>query len=265
MTVQTPNSTSRVCLQRYHEGAAASGEECRCGTFAIGRCARCNLPVCGDHSRLVGKVRLCDEHAKEAQRDEAATAAERARAVEKRSAEARLIQETIDQTLLDLPAKEAFRMLFISNDLTSRQLLNSAVGALQALAPPLVTTIARECLSEVAAPERLGRYAGARGSFVGKTLDSIRTVNVWWLPWLPIKLRTGQLARPAAVKVGLTDRQQWLRYWPGDDGSPPGGRFVELVSEAPVSNPGSYLVVHDLLDRARILADPGDGFEVAWV
>ncbi|MGA2165612.1 MAG: hypothetical protein ABSH36_14260 [Solirubrobacteraceae bacterium] len=36
---------------------------CLCGTFAVGRCAECHIPICSDCSRLVGSLRLCSEHA----------------------------------------------------------------------------------------------------------------------------------------------------------------------------------------------------------
>lgn len=36
---------------------------CACGTFAVGRCAECRIPICSDCSRRVGSVRLCSEHA----------------------------------------------------------------------------------------------------------------------------------------------------------------------------------------------------------
>lgn len=47
-----------VCSHQYQEGSA-TGLACTCGTFAIGRCAVCGSPVCGDHSRLSERQRLC--------------------------------------------------------------------------------------------------------------------------------------------------------------------------------------------------------------
>jgi hypothetical protein len=35
---------------------------CQCNTFAIGLCAECDTPVCGDHSGMFGAHRLCDQH-----------------------------------------------------------------------------------------------------------------------------------------------------------------------------------------------------------
>lgn len=40
----------------------ASLEMCSCGTFAIGRCSGCGIPVCGIHSALHADRRLCLEH-----------------------------------------------------------------------------------------------------------------------------------------------------------------------------------------------------------
>jgi hypothetical protein len=78
------------CATEYHEldangaahMAAASLQTCRCGTFAIGLCARCHQPACGDHSRLRAGERTCTECL-------ASSAAAVARAAEARDAEAR--------------------------------------------------------------------------------------------------------------------------------------------------------------------------------
>ena len=53
----------QVCGQRYQEGAPASAAACSCGTFAIGMCTTCGIPVCGDHSWLVDQHRYCNVHA----------------------------------------------------------------------------------------------------------------------------------------------------------------------------------------------------------
>lgn len=48
------------CNQRFHIGSEpASTLQCRCGTFAIGLCAVCSTPVCGDHSAMGEVGRLC--------------------------------------------------------------------------------------------------------------------------------------------------------------------------------------------------------------
>ena len=49
------------CDHRYQEGSGqpVGGEICDCETFAVGRCARCRRPVCGDHSRLHDGKRVC--------------------------------------------------------------------------------------------------------------------------------------------------------------------------------------------------------------
>ena len=64
----------RPCGLRYQEGAAGLGRVCECGTFAIGLCADCGKPVCGDHSVLHGGKRLC--HADLRAREKAAAVAE---------------------------------------------------------------------------------------------------------------------------------------------------------------------------------------------
>lgn len=37
-------------------------ETCECRTFAIGRCAQCQAPVCLHHSRLLDGICLCLAH-----------------------------------------------------------------------------------------------------------------------------------------------------------------------------------------------------------
>ena len=52
---------SEHCRTDHHEGQASGGMLCgRCqSTFAIGLCARCKSPVCGDHSSTSRRVRHC--------------------------------------------------------------------------------------------------------------------------------------------------------------------------------------------------------------
>ena len=67
-----PIPVSRACGQRYQEGAGLEGSEsCRCNTLAIGHCAVCGRPVCGDHS-VADERRLCLECLNEARRRQAA-------------------------------------------------------------------------------------------------------------------------------------------------------------------------------------------------
>lgn len=57
-----PVPSSRVCGHRYQAlvpGAPEVAEPCTCGTFAIGRCQRCQSPICGDHSGLIDAARVC--------------------------------------------------------------------------------------------------------------------------------------------------------------------------------------------------------------
>lgn len=46
---------------QYQEGQAATpdAQACACGTFAIGRCQRCDRAICGSHSSLQEGVRVC--------------------------------------------------------------------------------------------------------------------------------------------------------------------------------------------------------------
>jgi hypothetical protein len=71
----------RPCGLRYHE-ATGGGSTLLCdwdqGTFAIGLCADCGKPVCGDHSRLYQDRRLCIRDVR-AREEAAALAAAEAR------------------------------------------------------------------------------------------------------------------------------------------------------------------------------------------
>lgn len=51
-------SGQRICGVAYQEGSE-TGVECGCGTFAVGRCARCRRAVCGVHSSIRRDERLC--------------------------------------------------------------------------------------------------------------------------------------------------------------------------------------------------------------
>jgi hypothetical protein len=83
-----PVRHSRPCTTEYHEAVNATVAEsvsCSCGTFAIGRCPNCQSPICGSHSGLWDRRRLCDacyakENAKQIkQRKEQEARAERER------------------------------------------------------------------------------------------------------------------------------------------------------------------------------------------
>jgi hypothetical protein len=67
----------RPCGERYHE-ADEGGTTllCECSTFAIGLCADCGKPVCGDCSSLYQRQRLCLEHVRAGQEAAARAAAE---------------------------------------------------------------------------------------------------------------------------------------------------------------------------------------------
>jgi hypothetical protein len=54
---QTP--IFQTCLARYHDAGNSLSIRCGCRTFAIGTCADCESPVCGDHSALYLGLRLC--------------------------------------------------------------------------------------------------------------------------------------------------------------------------------------------------------------
>jgi len=72
--------------------------ECPCGTFAIGRCARCRGATCGIHSSLVGGLRLCGA-CQEHDRQEAAVAAAKVAAREAELASER--RRTYEATLAE--------------------------------------------------------------------------------------------------------------------------------------------------------------------
>lgn len=58
-----------TCGRKYQEGFAQMTESdslrmCRCGTYSIGRCKRCDAEVCDDHSDLLAdlwRLRLVQE------------------------------------------------------------------------------------------------------------------------------------------------------------------------------------------------------------
>ncbi len=79
----------RLCDTIYVEpdAAAPSLPACACGTFAVGRCARCSAPVCGIHSGFIDGARLCHIDRQAAERaQERVTAAAAAHAEEERQA-----------------------------------------------------------------------------------------------------------------------------------------------------------------------------------
>ena len=81
--VPVRRSSSRICGNRYHDTAGISPTVglCRCRTTAIGLCAECDTPICGDHSALRAGRRLCAAHIAaydQAERDQAERAREQA-------------------------------------------------------------------------------------------------------------------------------------------------------------------------------------------
>lgn len=51
----------RPCGRHYQAGAVVSTEPCRCGIHSIGRCSRCDSPVCGIHGKLYADTLHCNE------------------------------------------------------------------------------------------------------------------------------------------------------------------------------------------------------------
>lgn len=49
------------CGTEYQEGQGAIGSLCGCGTFAVGICASCGQAICGAHSGLFKRRRLCGD------------------------------------------------------------------------------------------------------------------------------------------------------------------------------------------------------------
>jgi hypothetical protein len=67
----------RPCGERYHEvDEGGVTLLCECSTFAIGLCADCGKPVCGDCGSLYHGQRLCVEHVRVRQEVAARAAAE---------------------------------------------------------------------------------------------------------------------------------------------------------------------------------------------
>jgi hypothetical protein len=64
--VPIPSSLYRVCGNRYQEGSPiGNAPSCRCGMFAVGRCATCGLAVCGKDGEFVEGYLMCRAHAAE--------------------------------------------------------------------------------------------------------------------------------------------------------------------------------------------------------
>lgn len=77
-----------VCGHQYQEGAAAAsgGTKCSCGIFAVGECAQCGEPLCGQHgAHYYGGEFLCYEHGSAAKRREAEDREKAAQAASLRS------------------------------------------------------------------------------------------------------------------------------------------------------------------------------------
>lgn len=82
----------RPCAHRWHQRDASLplAPRCsRCGTFAIGLCAECTIPVCGDHSKLLEPGRLCMEHAQQIEDERAAVRRKKADEARKDQARAK--------------------------------------------------------------------------------------------------------------------------------------------------------------------------------
>jgi len=79
-----------VCGATYQEGPAANNDlVCGCGTFAIGLCQRCGVPVCGNHSTDRFGVRECLNRVQDRQREAAEQRAEQERQAAAQEAEAK--------------------------------------------------------------------------------------------------------------------------------------------------------------------------------
>jgi hypothetical protein len=62
-TMPVTDVVYRPCGVRYHEAAGITSTPlCGCSTFAIGLCAACGKPVCGDCSGPFDGKRLCVQH-----------------------------------------------------------------------------------------------------------------------------------------------------------------------------------------------------------
>jgi hypothetical protein len=96
----------RVCGTRYHEATdgprGGATPVCACGTFAVGVCAECGAPVCGECSSRRNQRRLCPVHTAASDREQRrvaddAAAAEYESAVVSRLDELAKISEPIER------------------------------------------------------------------------------------------------------------------------------------------------------------------------
>jgi hypothetical protein len=107
-----PVRQTKTCTQRYHDGTGATPVAlCACSTFAIGVCADCGEPVCGDNdcSWLRDRRRLCRKHTIEF--DNSANEAAAAQKAEVAAAHARALQGWEQDSLATLSSLHEFDRL----------------------------------------------------------------------------------------------------------------------------------------------------------
>src|SRR4051812_27075846 len=104
-----PARCGTVYLQPRGTGTDAA--LCRCGDPAVGGCAECTRPVCGDHSGLWLGWRVCDRDLGNARLRAQAAAAEEERRRMAEAAAAEAERERQRTTLLELTADEALWLL----------------------------------------------------------------------------------------------------------------------------------------------------------
>lgn len=208
--------STRQCRYRYHERSHQSPKDgveigsdmpasCRCGTFAIGVCARCGEAVCGDCSALDGGKRLCIEHVRtdKLKREEelrllAEKAAIRVKLERERAARAAAIP-------LALTVDEAFDLLFIAKARTGQQ-ANSAQRVLGALTPGAFAELAiRRFTATSTTPQVISRNYGSRRGLTGALRSRAAGVDEVW-----------RLTK----HTGLTTKGEvWFNIPPGSDSS----------------------------------------------
>jgi hypothetical protein len=182
--VHGPTTVTRgyVCGTRYHEaqGGTAAPRTCGCGTYAIGECATCNTPVCGDHSWMMAGQRLCRDCVAAAnEREAAASRASRERAVAE--SQQRLDAERARVlTKLELTPAEAFDALVLDERTSDRRTDYWAARALLELAPSSFTRLAVDRLKRSGRRLQTERnYSGSSRSLVGKAILAARSYEFW--------------------------------------------------------------------------------------
>lgn len=185
--------TPIACRTEYHEATAGLGSQmsskCACGTYAIGECADCGTPVCGNCSRMRGGVRLCGTHFNAALQLEQAA---KARAHEEKQARE------------DAARREAVRVReSLEHDLARFALrLGDAVPGKVRCAPQSGHAIVGKRIDAWPAGTYVHHFPGGdQVGYAGPTAASDVTVSL-------LISRNGWLWRPARARAAIPSRQR---------------------------------------------------------